>query len=282
MASTTDDAVGIIAGSGAFPLEIAASLTRSGTPVFIVGLRGFAERGIKAYPHMIADMLDPHAILGALKRLGIGKVILAGGVARPGPMALLSIYTFFRNRDELRKIVTGGDDRILRGVIRLFEEADFSVLGVDEAAPDLLASLGPIGIIKPDTAFDADIRLGLDCLSTMGRFDFGQGVVVAGSRILAIEGPEGTDAMLRRVAEMQKNRRVSLEKPQAILIKASKPGQDRRVDLPAIGPRTIQLAKQAGLVGIAVAAHEVILVERDRLLAQADREGLFVTGVAIS
>ena len=153
---------------------------------------------------------------------------------------------------------------------------------MDEAAPDLLASLGPIGIIKPDTAFDADIRLGLDCLSTMGRFDFGQGVVVAGSRILAIEGPEGTDAMLRRVAEMQKNRRVSLEKPQAILIKASKPGQDRRVDLPAIGPRTIQLAKQAGLVGIAVAAHEVILVERDRLLAQADREGLFVTGVAIS
>ena len=282
MASATDDTVGIIAGSGAFPLEIASSLTRSGTPVFFVGLRGFAERGIKAYPHMMADMLDPHAILGALKRLGIGKVILAGGVARPGPMALLSIYTFFRNREELRKIVTGGDDRILRGVIRLFEEADFRVLGVDEAAPDLLATLGPIGHHQPDTVFDADIRHGLDCLATMGRFDFGQGVVVAGSRILAIEGPEGTDAMLKRVADMQRNRRVSFEKPQAILIKASKQGQDRRVDLPAIGPRTIQLAKQAGLVGVAVAAHDVILVERNRLLAQADREGLFVMGVGVS
>ena len=282
MASATDDAVGIIAGSGAFPLEIAASLSRAGTPVFIVGLRGFVERGIKAYPHMMADMLDPHAILGALKRLDIGKVILAGGVARPGPMALLSIYTFFRNREELRKIVTGGDDRILRGVIRLFEEADFRVLGVDEAAPDLLATLGPIGYHQPDTVFEGDIRLGLDCLATMGRFDFGQGVVVAGSRILAIEGPEGTDAMLNRVADMQKNRRVSFEKPQAILIKASKLGQDRRVDLPAIGPRTIQLAKQAGLVGVAVAAHDVILVERDLLLERANREGLFVTGVAVS
>jgi DUF1009 family protein len=276
------ESVGIIAGSGAFPLEIASSLTRAGTPVFIVGLRGFAERGIKAYPHMFADMLDPYAILGSLKRLGIGKIILAGGVSRPGPMALLSIYTFFRNREELRKIVTGGDDRILRGVIRLFEEADFQVLGVDEAAPDLLATIGPIGRIIPDANVTTDIDLGLDCLATIGRFDIGQGVVVAGTRILAIEGPEGTDAMLKRVADMQKNRRVSFEKPQAILIKASKPGQDRRVDLPAIGPRTIQLAKQAGLIGIAVAAQEVILVERDRLLAMANQEGLFVTGVRIS
>jgi DUF1009 family protein len=276
------DTVGIIAGSGAFPLEIASSLTRAGTPVFIVGLRGFAERGIKIYPHIVADMLDPHTILSVLKKRGIGKVILAGGVSRPGPMALLSIYTFFRNRDELRKIVTGGDDRILRGVIRLFEEADFRVLGVDEAAPDLLAKVGPIGRIIPDASIATEINLGLDCLATMGRFDIGQGVVVAGTRILAIEGPEGTDAMLKRVADMQKNRRVSLEKPQAILIKASKPGQDRRVDLPAIGPRTIQLAKQAGLIGIAVAAHDVILVERDRLLALADQDGLFVTGVRVT
>ena len=271
--------IGVIAGSGAFPLEIAASIQRSGNSVFIVGLRGFAERGVRSFSHIYADMLDPHRILDALRQRGISKLVLAGGVARPGPMALFSIYTFFRNRDELRRIVSGGDDRILRGVIRLFNDEGFEVLGVDQVAPDLLAPLGRLGQVKFIDENKADIELALQCLTTMGRFDFGQGVVVGGGRILAIEGPEGTDAMLRRVRDLQKNRRVSLERPSAILVKASKPDQDRRVDLPAIGPKTIQSAAKAGLIGIAVAAHDVILVEKERLIKDADRKGIFIAGV---
>ena len=271
--------IGVIAGSGAFPLEIAASVQRSGNSVFIVGLRGFAERGVRSFSHVYADMLDPHRILDALRQRGISKLVLAGGVARPGPMALFSIYTFFRNRDELRRIVSGGDDRILRGVIRLFNDEGFEVLGVDQVAPDLLAPLGRLGQVKFIDENKADIELALQCLTTMGRFDFGQGVVVGGGRILAIEGPEGTDAMLRRVRDLQKNRRVSLERPSAILVKASKPDQDRRVDLPAIGPKTVQSAAKAGLIGIAVAAHDVILVEKERLIKDADRKGIFIAGV---
>jgi len=271
--------IGVIAGSGAFPLEIAASIQRSGNSVFIVGLRGFAERGVRSFSHIYADMLDPHRILDALRQRGISKLVLAGGVARPGPMALFSIYTFFRNRDELRRIVSGGDDLILRGVIRLFNDEGFEVLGVDQVAPDLLAPLGRLGQVKFIDENKADIELALQCLTTMGRFDFGQGVVVGGGRILAIEGPEGTDAMLRRVRDLQKNRRVSLERPSAILVKASKPDQDRRVDLPAIGPKTIQSAAKAGLIGIAVAAHDVILVEKERLIKDADRKGIFIAGV---
>ena len=270
--------IGVIAGSGAFPLEIAASIQRSGNSVFIVGLRGFAERGVRSFSHVYADMLDPHRILDALRQRGISKLVLAGGVARPGPMALFSIYTFFRNRDELRRIVSGGDDRILRGVIRLFNDEGFEVLGVDQVAPDLLAPLGRLGQVKFIDENKADIELALQCLTTMGRFDFGQGVVVGGGRILAIEGPEGTDAMLRRVRDLQKNRRVSLERPSAILVKASKPDQDRRVDLPAIGPKTVQSAAKAGLIGIAVAAHDVILVEKERLIKDADRKGIFIAG----
>jgi DUF1009 family protein len=271
--------IGVIAGSGAFPLEIAASIQRSGNSVFIVGLRGFAERGVRSFSHVYADMLDPHRILDALRQRGISKLVLAGGVARPGPMALFSIYTFFRNRDELRRIVSGGDDRILRGVIRLFNDEGFEVLGVDQVAPDLLAPLGRLGQVKFIDENKADIELALQCLTTMGRFDFGQGVVVGGGRILAIEGPEGTDAMLRRVRDLQKNRRVSLERPSAILVKASKPDQDRRVDLPAIGPKTVQSAAKAGLIGIAVAAHDVILVEKERLIKDADRKGIFIAGI---
>jgi len=271
--------IGVIAGSGAFPLEIAASIERSGNSVFIVGLRGFAERGVRSFPYMIADMLDPHRILDALRRQGITKLVLAGGVARPGPMALFSIYTFFRNRDELRRIVSGGDDQILRGVVKLFNEEGFEILGVDQVAPDLLAPLGSLGQVKLSEESKADIELALQCLETMGRFDFGQGVIVGGGRILAVEGPEGTDAMLRRLRDLQKNRRVNLEKPSAILVKACKPEQDRRVDLPAIGPKTIHSAAKAGLIGIAVAAHDVILVEKERLIRDADRSGIFIAGV---
>ena len=271
--------IGIIAGSGAFPLEIASSIQRAGNAPFIVGLRGFAERGVRSFPHLTADMLDPHLILDALRSQGIKKVVLAGGVARPGPMALFSIYTFFRNREELRRIVSGGDDRILRGVVRLFNEEGFDVLGVDEVAPDLLAPLGSIGNVKMSVDSEADIELALQCLASMGKFDFGQAVVVGGGRVLAIEGPEGTDSMLQRVKELQKNRRVSLEKPSAILVKASKLAQDRRVDLPAIGPKTVQSATKAGLIGIAVVAHDVVLVERERLIRDADRSGIFVAGV---
>jgi DUF1009 family protein len=271
--------IGVVAGSGAFPLEIAASIQRSGNSVFIVGLRGFAERGVRTFPHVFIDMLDPHRILDTLRQHGITKLVLAGGVARPGPMALFSIYTFFRNRDELRRIVSGGDDRILRGVIRLFNDEGFEVLGVDQVAPDLLAPLGSLGQIKLNDENKADVELALQCLAAMGRFDFGQGVVVGGGRILAIEGPEGTDAMLGRVRDLQKNRRVSFEKPSAILVKASKPDQDRRVDLPAIGPKTIESAAKAGLIGIAVAAHDVILVEKERLIRDADGKAIFIAGV---
>ena len=271
--------IGIIAGSGDFPFEIASSIKRAGNDVFIVGLRGFAERGVRLFPHVYADMLDPHCVLDALRKRDIRKVVLAGGVARPGPMALFSIYTFFRNREELRRIVSGGDDRILRGVVRLFNEEGFEVLGVDQVAPDLLAPIGSLGSVQMNDESKPDIELGLNCLATMGQFDFGQAVVVGGGRVLAIEGPEGTDAMLRRVVELQKNRRVSFEKPCAILVKASKLHQDRRVDLPAIGPKTVQSAVKAGLIGIAVAAHDVILVEKARLLRDADRSGIFVAGV---
>jgi len=247
----------------------------------VLCLRGFAGRdeALHKLPHAYADMLDPKRIIAVLRENGVKRVVLGGGVARPGPMALLSIYTFFRNRDELRRIVTGGDDRILRGVIRLLEEHDFNVVGVDEVAADLLAPLGLLGSTQPPETASVDIALALSCLHDMGRFDLGQGVVVAGGRILAVEGPEGTDAMLDRVRQMQKNRRVILENASAILVKAAKPGQDRRVDLPAIGPRTIKTAKAAGLVGIAVLAGEVVLIHRRLLKQDADRAGLFILGV---
>ncbi len=282
MSGSSGTRIGIIAGSGGFPFEINESLCRAGHEPFIVCLRGFVsprDDALKNTRHAWADMLDPKRIITLLRENHVERVILGGGVARPGPMALLSVYAFFRNRDELRRIVSGGDDRILRGVIRLLEEHDFKVIGVDEVASDLLAPIGLLGAVPVPATASADIKLALSCLSDMGQYDLGQGVVVASGRILAIEGPEGTDAMLERVRQIQKNRRVILESGSAILVKATKPGQDRRVDLPAIGPRTIKTAKAAGLAGIAVLAGEVVFIHRRLLKQEADRAGLFVLGV---
>ncbi len=273
--------IALIAGSGAFPFEIAYSLREIGRKPFIICLRGFVGRddALHDFDHVFADMLDPQKILSLLRERSISRVILAGGVSRPGPMALLSIYSFFRNRDELRRIVSGGDDRILRGVIRLIEENGFSVIGVDEAAPQLLAPDGVMGSIQPQRSTYSDIELGLSILRMMSPYDVGQGVVVVDGRVLAIEGPEGTDAMLDRVRLMQKNRRVILENNIAILVKAPKQGQDHRVDLPAIGPRTIKHAKDAGIKGIAIAAGEVVIVNRIETIRAADQAGLFLKGV---
>jgi len=149
------------------------------------------------------------------------------------------------------------------------------VIGVDVAAPNLLANEGLLGSIKEPPSSNADIDMALSCLRMISPYDMGQGVVVAQGRVLAIEGPEGTDAMLDRVRFMQKNRRVILEDNSAILVKAPKQGQDHRVDLPAIGPRTIKNAKAAGLAGIAIVAGEVVIVDRVKTIKDADRAGSF-------
>lgn len=273
--------IALIAGSGAFPFEIAHALKDAKQNPFIICLRGFVGRdeALHEFEHAFADMLDPQKILSLLRERKIKRVILGGGVSRPGPMALLSIYSFFRNREELRKIVSGGDDRILRGVIRLIEDNGFSVIGIDEAAPQLLAPEGLIGSVAETKTAASDIVTAIEFLRKISPYDVGQGVVIAEGRVLAIEGPEGTDAMLERVRLMQKNRRVILENKSAILVKAPKQGQDHRVDLPAIGPRTIKVANEAGLGGIAIAANEVIILLRSQTVQAADRAGLFLKGV---
>ena len=271
--------IGIIAGNGSFPIEVAEALTARGHRVFVVGLRGFAERSIKAYDHVYADMLDPQRIIESLRGAGVKRVVLAGSVRRPGPLAALSIYSYLKNRAELKRILAGGDDHLLRGVIKLFEESGFSVSGVEMIAPDILAGEGLIGASLCPELCIPDIELGVEFLKSIGRYDIGQGVVVADGRIIAVEGPEGTDAMLYRIKDMRKQGRIRLERDQPILVKVSKPHQDRRADLPAIGPMTVSSAKSAGLVGIAVAKGDVILVEKRKLIRDADTAGIFLIGI---
>ncbi len=271
--------IAVIAGGGAFPREVAQSMRRAGFDPSIVALRGFAERETRSVAAAVVDMLDPAGLVAKLGTLAPEAVVLAGGVLRPGPMALASAYSAFRNRADIARFMSRGDDGLLREVIAFIEERGWPVLGIDAVAPDLLAPEGVMGAVSPSPEHRASVACGAACLDAVSSFDVGQAVVVAGARILAVEGPEGTRAMLERVAVMRRKGRLRRDDPPGILVKAAKREQDRRVDLPAVGRLTVGEARKAGLAGIAVAAGDVVMIDRAAMVREADAAGLFVLGV---
>ncbi len=161
---------------------------------------------------------------------------------------------------------------------KLLERDGFRLLGAHEVAPEILMPEGTLGHVQASDRDRADIALGLDYLRATGPFDVGQAVVVAGKHVLAVEAAEGTDQMLARVAELRANGRVRAAAGSGVLVKAPKRGQDKRFDLPSIGPLTVEGVARAGLAGIAVAAGSTIIAEPERLLAAADRAKIFVVG----
>ncbi len=166
---------------------------------------------------------------------------------------------------------------MLRRVARFFEAQGFEVAGVHEVARRLLAPPGAFSSKSPDAAALDDIRLGFRVARALGSLDIGQGAVVARQYVLAVEAAEGTDAMLRRCRELNN---WGFKSRKGVLVKAPKPGQDLRLDMPVIGPRTVEFAAEVGLAGIAVAAGAVLLAEQQELVEKADKLGLFLYGAS--
>jgi hypothetical protein len=185
-------------------------------------------------------------------------------------LLLPKIVRFFR----------GGDDHLLSGLARLFEAHRFRLVAAHELAPDILVRAGPLGIHRPSTRNLADIERGLALIAAIGRFDVGQAIVIAAQRVLAVEAADGTDRMLKHVADLRREGRIRLTGSEGVLVKATKPGQDQRFDLPSIGPATIDAVAEAGLAGIAVLAGQTVIAEPQLVTEKADRAGLFVVGIA--
>lgn len=280
----------LVAGAGRLPEQVAHSLDRAGRAFKVLALRGFTDRTLRSRADATVDLLDIGETLRILEDWGPATVVPAGGVARPSPAAILNAAAAFRNRVALRNLADGGDDRLLRGALALLEENGHTVRGVHEVAPDLLSPAGPIGRHRPDAAATASVFTGRALLATLSPFDVGQAVVVAGDRVLAVEGPEGTDRMLARARALGRKRWDHMSRdlmpwgrgrplPAAVLVKCAKDDQDLRIDLPAIGPRTIRNAAAAGCVGLAIEAGRTLLIDRAETIAEADRLGLFLIGV---
>jgi DUF1009 family protein len=271
--------IAILAGSGRFPELLADTLGRAGRACRILAIRGFADASLRQRADAAADLLDVKRVLACLSEWRPSAVTLAGGVHRPKPSAVLNAFSILRNRHELAELMGRGDDQLLRGVVQLLEEQGHSVVGVRDLAPELLASPGPQGAHRPSEDDLRAVRIGMRLLTDISAYDIGQGVVVADERIVAVEGPEGTDRMLARVRGLRRSWTLVRPPRAGVLVKMPKTGQDLRVDLPAVGPRTFLRAAKAGLRGVAVGSGVTLVLDREETVRTADRLGLFLLGV---
>jgi DUF1009 family protein len=221
---------------------------------------------------------------GRFKRLakadGCRDVVFIGAVNRPSLWLLWPDLEALRVLPRVVPLFKGGDNHLLSGLGRLFESEGFRLVGAHEIAPEILMPVGNLAGRDPSAAEQADINRGMELLRAMAPFDVGQAVVVAENHVLAIEGPEGTDQMLNRVEELRRKGRIRTPRGVGILVKAPKTGQDQRLDLPSIGPKTVESAQRAGLAGIAVLSGSTVVAEPDRIAADATAARIFVVGVA--
>jgi DUF1009 family protein len=270
----------IICGGGSLPFTVAEAAAQRGRKVFIYALNGWADtERVANYPHKYGGIGQLGRFRKFAREAGCRDVVCIGSLIRPALSQLRIDLATIGALPEIVAAFRGGDNHLLTGVGRILEKSGFRLLGAHEVAPDILMKDGALGGISPSQRDHADIAYGLEILRATGSFDIGQGVVVANRQVLAIEAAEGTDIMLARIADLRERGRIRTPLGQGVLVKAPKAGQDRRFDLPSIGPDTVAAIKRAGLAGIGVIAGATIAVEPQRVAQDADAAKVFVAGI---
>ncbi|MHA7871571.1 MAG: LpxI family protein [Hyphococcus sp.] len=268
--------LGIIAGGGALPAQIANACQARNDSFHLIRLAGYADESLAALPGDDCAIGEAGKVIRILKNEQCDAVVFAGIVQRPD---FKNLKVDWRGAAMLPKLVaaaTRGDGALLNALVDTIESEGLIVVGVDEAVGGLLAPSGALGQVSPSANETDDIRKGDALIAALGPFDVGQGAVVANGLVLAIEAAEGTDGMLARCAVLPMN--VKGGEKTGVLVKRPKPGQELRIDLPTIGLQTVENAAAADLAGIAVKAGAALIVDRARVAERADALGLFVYG----
>jgi DUF1009 family protein len=271
--------LGLIAGGGRLPIALADHCRRIGRPLFVLRLKGFADAALEPFEGREVGLAELGGGVRALKAAGCQAVCFAGRVSRPDLRAMKPDFRGLAALPGALLAARGGDDGLLTFLLREFEKEGFEVEGAHQVMGELKLPFGPLGRFAPDSDQRADIQRALAVAKEIGRLDIGQGAVVCDGLVLAVEAQEGTDAMLRRVETLPLAIRGTPERRRGVLVKACKPAQEQRIDLPAVGPDTIERAAAAGLAGVAGEAGLILLLDRSEVVAAADRSGLFVVGL---
>lgn len=265
--------LGIVAGGGDLPRMLIDACRRSNRDFHVFALEGQAEPAtVDGVPHDWFRLGAGGAALKRARELSVREVVLAGSVKRP---SFASLRPDWKTLNFLMRVGAKGlgDDGLLRRIVEVMEEEGLTVIGADTVLDNLKPAAGVLGRHAPDDVAAEDIERGRAVLSAMSAADVGQAVVVQQGMVLGVEAIEGTDALIERCGGLRR------EGPGGVLVKLPKQGQEKRTDLPTIGPETIERAAAAGLRGIAVAAGATIIVRREDVLRAADAAGLFLIAV---
>ncbi|MBR1189538.1 UDP-2,3-diacylglucosamine diphosphatase LpxI [Bradyrhizobium sp. AUGA SZCCT0169] len=279
-ASEISSPVGVIAGGGAMPFAVADSLAARGIAPVLFALRGSCDpvRAERFRHHWISV-----GQIGRAKKLlrseGCRDLIFIGTLLRPALSEIRLDWGTIRVIGPILAAFRGGDDHLLSGIGRIFEQDGFRMVGIRQVAPDMLMPEGRIARATPDPAGTADIEKGREVLRALSPFDIGQAVVVIDGHVVAVEDIEGTDRLLARVARLRSEGRIRASTGRGVLVKAPKTSQDLRFDLPTVGATTVEGAAKAGLAGIAIIAGQTIAADAQAMIDAADSAGLFIQGL---
>ncbi|MCS7173696.1 MAG: UDP-2,3-diacylglucosamine diphosphatase LpxI [Armatimonadetes bacterium] len=260
--------VGLIAGEGQLPLLLARAIRTAGHRLVCVQVAG-SPRALQRWCHVHALISPGEAgrVLKTLKTGGVRRLVLAGRVDRlkllSGPLDPLA-------REILQRAPDRTDADLWRALLTVLDRHGFEILPQPYFLPDLIAPSGLIGGRAPTDREWADLQRGLRVARTVAGAGVGQAVAVRDGVVLAVEAAEGTDGMLRRLRAFG---------PHAVVVKAGRPDQDPRFDLPTVGPRTITLLKQVGATALGVEAGRTLLLERASVVARAEEAGVALVGL---
>jgi DUF1009 family protein len=266
--------IGLIAGDGRFPIIFADNVRRLGFTVSAIAHVGTTLPELESYVEHIHWLKIGQfgKALAALKQDGVGQAVMLGGIKKTNVFTTL--------RPDLRALAIFSrlkhwkDDAILRAVAGELEREGIEILDSTFGLQDILAEEGYLTTKKPSKKEEEDIQLGWETLETLGKLDIGQCVVVKNRVIVSVEAVEGTDEAITRGG--------NLGGKGAVVIKRTKPQQDLRFDLPAIGPQTIQTMVSVHATVLAIEAGRTVIIDRDDVLSQANDAGISIVGKATS
>lgn len=260
--------LGIVAGGGDLPVRLHQFCDARSIPTFTIGFDKHTDAGaLEGRDHAMMRLGEAGKMVKLFQEKGCQDLVLIGSIKRPNAWELRpDLYTAkFFARIGFKAM---GDDGLLKAIRYALEGEGFTIHGIHEFLPDLLAAKGVMGRHVPTTEQENDVSIGFEAAKALGQRDIGQCVVVHDGKVIAEEGADGTDAMLKRNSVRG-----------AILVKTCKPQQDRKLDMPTIGRRTVRLCAELGYAGIAVEAGATLIANREEAIGIADTSGLFVVGV---
>ncbi|MEP2978752.1 MAG: UDP-2,3-diacylglucosamine diphosphatase LpxI [Lentilitoribacter sp.] len=282
----SDARLAIVAGYGRLPIDVAVAALEMGIDPFIIAIRGEADQDWGDFDHAYLPIANAVKVVKTMRQHNVNRIVFAGGVRnRPKVTDVRITFRLLFSLPKLLKVIrAGGDDALLRTTINLFEIHGVRVLGAQEIAPNLLAQEGVLGKIGISEQNKADIKAASSAALKLGIADKGQAAVSVNGTVVAIEGSDGTDAMLKALADNSgvnptAEQQTDLASNQGVLVKLCKPQQDKRADLPTIGPTSVINAHKAGLAGIAVEAGRSFILDKENVIKEADKYGMFIVGI---